>query len=36
MDVADQLVRIFCDIDEFCKELDGYTKHKLLSGTTQV
>ena len=35
MDVADQLIRIFCDIDEFCKELDNYTKHKLLSGPTK-
>lgn len=31
MDVADQLIRIFCDIDEFCKEFDTYAKHKLLS-----
>jgi hypothetical protein len=28
---ADQLIRIFCDIDEFCKEFDTYAKHKLLS-----
>lgn len=35
MDVADQLIRIFCDIDEFCKELDSYTKQKLLSGPTK-
>jgi len=35
MDVADQLIRIFCDIDEFCKELDSYTQHKLLSGPSK-
>lgn len=33
MDVAHQLVSIFCEIDDFCKELDNYTKHKLLSGS---
>jgi hypothetical protein len=32
MDVAHQLVSIFCEIDDFCKELDTYTQHKLLSG----
>jgi len=35
MDVAHQLVSIFCDIDDFCKELDSYTKHKLLSSPTK-
>ena len=35
MDVAHQLVSIFCEIDDFCKELDSYTKHKLLSGPIQ-
>jgi hypothetical protein len=35
MDIADQLIRIFCDIDEFCKEFDSYTPHKLLSGPTK-
>ncbi len=32
MDVTHQLVSIFCEIDDFCKELDSYTQHKLLSG----
>lgn len=35
MDIAHQLVSIFCDIDDFCKELDTYTQHKLLSGPTK-
>lgn len=35
MDVAHQLVSIFCEIDDFCKELDVYTQHKLLSGPTK-
>lgn len=35
MDVADQLVSIFCEIDDFCKELDKYSQHKLLSGPTK-
>lgn len=25
-----QLTRIFCDIDDFCKEFDGYMQSKLL------
>ncbi len=32
MDIAHQLVIIFCEIDDFCKELDGLTKNKLLTG----
>lgn len=35
MDVTHQLVSIFCEIDDFCKELDVYTQHKLLSGPTK-
>jgi Transposase DDE domain len=29
MDI-NQLTRIFCDIDDFCKEFDGYMQNKLL------
>ena len=25
-----QLVSIFCEIDDFCKELNGYMQNKLL------
>ena len=32
MDIADQLVRIFCQIDDFCKEIDQYAQHGLLEG----
>lgn len=35
MDVAHQLVCIFCEIDDFCKELDKYSKHKLLPDNMQ-
>jgi hypothetical protein len=27
-----QLIQIFCEIDDFCNELDEYAKHKLLPG----
>jgi len=27
-----QLTRIFCDVDDFCKELNQYTEGKLLPG----
>lgn len=27
-----QLIAIFCQIDDFCKELDSYSEHKLLTG----
>lgn len=30
-----RLLVIFCEIDDFCKEFDTYTKHKLLAGKTQ-
>jgi DDE family transposase len=30
MDVAYQLVNIFCEIDDFCKEFDEYAKHKFF------
>ena len=30
-----QLIVIFCEIDDFCKELEKYTQHRLLSGTKQ-
>lgn len=30
-----QLVAIFCEVDDFCKELDKYTQHYLLSGPTK-
>jgi hypothetical protein len=29
MEIANQLVDIFCEIDDFCKELDSLTKNKL-------
>jgi len=32
MDVANQLVSIFCEIDDFCKELNAYAEHYLLPG----
>jgi len=28
-----QLIRIFCDIDDFCKELNGYIQNTLLPGS---
>jgi hypothetical protein len=30
-----QLISIFCEIDDFCKQLDNYSKHYLLTGTTK-
>lgn len=30
MDVAHQLVNIFCEMDDFCKEFDEYAKNKFL------
>lgn len=35
MSTMHQLVTIFCEIDDFCKEFDHYMKHKLLSGPTK-
>lgn len=32
MDFAHQLTAIFCEIDDFCKELDGHLRKKLLTG----
>lgn len=32
MDTTDQLVAIFCKIDDFCKELDSHSQHRLLTG----
>lgn len=32
MDIADQLVHMFCQIDDFCKEIDQYAQHGLLEG----
>lgn len=32
MDIVHQLVSIFCEIDDFCKELDEHMKNKLLEG----
>ena len=34
MDIR-QLVSIFCQIDDFCKELDQYSEHYLLTGPTK-
>jgi len=31
MDITHRLVAIFCEIDDFCKELDNICKHKLLA-----
>jgi hypothetical protein len=30
MDIIHQLTSIFCEIDDFCKEIDKYCQHKLL------
>lgn len=35
MDIAHQLVSIFCQIDDFCKELDTYQQQKLITGPTR-
>ncbi len=32
MEIANQLITIFCEIDDFCKEFDTLTKNKLLTG----
>lgn len=32
MDAAHQLISIFCQIDDFCKEFDNHAKNHLLSG----
>ncbi len=32
MTITDQLVHMFCQIDDFCKELDQYTEHLLPEG----
>lgn len=34
MDVR-QLVSIFCEVDDFCKELDQYSKHYFLTGPSK-
>jgi hypothetical protein len=31
-----QLTRIFCQVDDFCKEFDNYLQHKLLPGLKAV
>lgn len=33
--VVRQLVSIFCEIDDFCKELDNYSKHYFLTGPSK-
>jgi hypothetical protein len=35
MDITHQLVSIFCEIDDFCKELDNYLSGKLLTGPSK-
>lgn len=35
MDITHQLISIFCEIDDFCKELDNYLSGKLLTGPTK-
>ena len=35
MDVH-QLVNIFCDIDDFCNELDHHCQNYMLSGPTKI
>jgi hypothetical protein len=35
MNIAHQLVAIFCELDDFCKELDTYSQHYLLEGDAQ-
>jgi hypothetical protein len=32
MDMTHQLTTVFCEIDDFCKELDKYAQHHLLPG----
>ena len=32
MEMANQLISIFCEIDDFYKEFDTLTKNKLLTG----
>ena len=32
MDITNQLTTIFCQIDDFCKQLDKHAQHDLLSG----
>lgn len=32
MHITHQLTHIFCQIDDFCKELEQYSQHKLLTG----
>jgi hypothetical protein len=32
MELANQLISIFCEVDDFCKELDKHMKHQLLAG----
>lgn len=32
MELANQLISIFCEVDDFCKELDEHMNHKLLAG----
>ena len=34
MSITNQLTHIFCQVDDFCKEIDQYTEHGLLSGPT--
>src|SRR5687768_8963243 len=36
MDIAHQLVVIFCELDDFCKELDTYSAHYLLEGPAKT
>lgn len=35
MDIAHQLLIIFCEIDEFCKELDKYFQGRCLPGQSK-
>lgn len=35
MEITNQLVAIFCEVDDFCKELDEHCKHKLLTGPSK-
>ena len=35
MDMSHQLTTIFCEIDDFCKELDNYVQHRLLPGSVK-
>ena len=36
MDIANQLIYSFCQLDDFCKEFDHYVQYYLLDGPNVV